>query len=195
MGRITQADLFLELAKPDGKGISRKVPVTEFTGRYRILKLGNGGSWCRKDGSLGKRFIIDRHLVKGSISYVQLLGLNNRFQGTRGIRQDILKAIRQQRCVVLDVGTVEVDHKDGSYQNRIASDPKAQSLDDFQSLSKAANNAKRAHCKKCQGIKKRYDASILGYSTGWWVGNEDYKGTCLGCYWNDPREFNKEISK
>ena len=39
----TRASLFLELAKPNDKGFSRDVPITEFKGRYECLKLGNGG--------------------------------------------------------------------------------------------------------------------------------------------------------
>lgn len=35
---------------------TRFVHSKEFTGEYESLKCGNGGSWCRFDGSLGKQF-------------------------------------------------------------------------------------------------------------------------------------------
>ncbi|QOR04898.1 hypothetical protein [Campylobacter cuniculorum] len=44
----SKTKLFLKLAKPDEKGFSRWVSVSEFVGAYESLKLGNGGSWCRK---------------------------------------------------------------------------------------------------------------------------------------------------
>lgn len=49
MSKVSKVDLFLELAKPDETGNSRKVLVSEFVGKYEPLKLGNGGSWCRDD--------------------------------------------------------------------------------------------------------------------------------------------------
>ena len=44
---MTKTDLFLELAKPNTKGVSRWVNASEFVGKYKVLQLGNGGSWCR----------------------------------------------------------------------------------------------------------------------------------------------------
>jgi hypothetical protein len=35
---MTKAELFLELAKPDGSGKSRWVDVSEFTGKYKALQ-------------------------------------------------------------------------------------------------------------------------------------------------------------
>lgn len=35
----------------------------------------------------------------------------------------------------------------------------------------------------------------LSYSILYTHGNENYHGSCVGCYWYDPLEFNKEISK
>ena len=51
---MTKIELFLKLAKPDEKGYSRWVNTTEFIGDYADLKLGNGGSWCRKESILAK---------------------------------------------------------------------------------------------------------------------------------------------
>lgn len=56
---MTKKDLFLELAQPDEKGFSRWVYVTEFTGKYKDLKMGNGGPWCRKSSSLAKSYVLE----------------------------------------------------------------------------------------------------------------------------------------
>lgn len=72
-------------------------------------------------------------------------------------------------------------------------DTSNQKQSDFQPLSKAANDAKRSHCAKCIKTGKRYDATSLGYSQGFILGDENTK-TCQGCYWYDPKYFNKIIS-
>lgn len=72
--------------------------------------------------------------------------------------------------------------------------PETQTIDDFQPLHKTVNDAKRAHCKKCIESHKRYNAKRLGYKEGWVYGSEE-DAICKGCYWYDPKEFNKQISK
>lgn len=56
---MTKTELFLDLAKPDENGISRWVSVDEFVGEYKELKLGNGGSWCRKSSTLAKQYKVE----------------------------------------------------------------------------------------------------------------------------------------
>jgi len=41
---------------------------------------------------------------------------------------------------------------------------------------------------------KRFDATRLGYMTSQWVGDKEYKGSCIGCFWYDPSEFNAQVS-
>jgi len=41
---MTKKELFLELAIPNKQGVSRWVSVSEFIGKYKQLRLGNGGS-------------------------------------------------------------------------------------------------------------------------------------------------------
>lgn len=48
--------LYAQLSAVDTNGISRWVCVDEFVGEYAPLKLGNGGSWCRFDGTFGKKY-------------------------------------------------------------------------------------------------------------------------------------------
>ena len=84
--------------------------------------------------------------------------------------------------------------KDGMKDDWRLNDKEMQKIEDFQPLSKTANDAKRQHCKKCLETGKRYNAKKLGYSESYTFGNEKSK-TCVGCYWYDPIAFNKEISK
>ena len=51
-------DLFLELAKPNENGESRWVYVSEFTGKYKVLELGNGWSWGRASSPLQKKYMV-----------------------------------------------------------------------------------------------------------------------------------------
>lgn len=186
----SKIELFFELAgEIDKDGFSRKVYVAEFVGKYQSLVFGNGGDWCRSDGHLGKIYNIVRHKEKGRIVYVELHGFNKN-PVNKSIPAWISKHIKKERCRVLHTGNPECDHKDGRYDDPKLDDP---SLDMFQPLSKGANDAKRQHCKVCEETGQRFDASLLGYPVGQVKGNGTYRGTCVGCYWYDPFEFNKSM--
>lgn len=196
MSKSIYVKLFLELAKPDEEGFSRKVGVEEFVGKYEILKLGNGGSWCRDDSSLGKKYNVIRHKCKkrNKNSHIELQGFNKN-PSQHHISRLVRKALSGKKCVVLGTSDVEIDHKDGRYDNPTISDLKSQNPDDFQPLSKSVNYAKRQHCKTCKETNQRFDAKILGYSVSQVKGNGTYRGTCVGCYWYDPRKFNSSLRK
>lgn len=186
----SHASLFLELAKPNAKGFSREVKLTEFVGKYKKLdKFGNGASWGRRDGSLGNKYNIHRVKNKGKIVAVQLHGFNK-----SPPKVPVPKAVREKykkdACRILATSSqIEIDHKDGRYD-----DPSIDA-DGFQPLSRSVNLAKRNHCIKCKETDKRFDARVLGYKVGQVMGNGVYRGSCTGCYWHDPQFFNQEISK
>ena len=186
--------LFYELATPNEYGHSRKVFASEFEGKYERLKLGNGGDWCRTDGSLGMKFKIERFKEKGRIVAVQLFGENTKTKISKQIRSDIVSKISKQRCAVLDVSKVEVDHKDGHRDDYDNFKIENQREDQFQPLSKSANTAKREHCKKCRDTKIRFDAKKLGYKEGVWMGDLNYRDSCIGCFWHDIKKFNEMMS-
>ena len=190
----SKKDLFLELAKPDEQGFSRDVKIDEFINEYEILKMGNGGDWCRDDGTLAKIYNIVRTQEKGKIISVRLEGFK-KVAIDKQIRKDIVNFYKDKRCVVLDVSNVEIDHKDGRRDDPRISDTNTQKTEDFQPLSKCVNNAKRQHCKVCRETGIRYDATKLGYSISQYKGSKEYRGSCIGCYWYDPYEFNKNVSK
>jgi len=194
-----KSDLFIELASPDSKGISRWVSVREFVGKYSELTLLNGLSWGRR---LAKRYIIelDREETTGKrIDRIRLNGFNT--PNVNNISQYIKKEIRERlRCVVLGVNStghrkVEIDHKDGRKNDPLVMCSKTQKETDFQPLSNAANVAKRQHCKRCKETDIRFDAMQIGYTSSHILGDSEYTEEigCNGCYWFDPIEFRQHF--
>lgn len=200
---MTKTELFLELAKPNDKGISRWVHASEFVGKYKDLQLGNGGSWCRASSSLAKKYIIefDKSKTSGnSIDAVRLVGFNTSKTFNQNIRQDIKDFYKNQNCVMLGINgnsentKIEIDHKDGRKDDHRISDTKTQKLEDFQPLTKAANDAKRQICKRCKATNKRWDAKNLkGNPYSFYEGDENYTKElgCIGCYQYDPVAYRK----
>ena len=176
---------------------SREIKISELKNIHPGFESTNGCQWARSDGSyLGNKYIVKRPKQNGKVFAIQLDGPNiNSTKKYRGIRKDIRDTITAQRCVILDVGSnIEVDHKNGKYNDLANLSSGSQKISDFQPLSKAANDAKRQHCKNCIKAGKRFDARKLGYKDGWVVGDE-LTSTCIGCYWYDPHRFNQLISK
>jgi len=201
--RVTNLQLFLELAKPDENGVSRWVSVSEFIGKYKQLQLGNGGSWCRASSSLAKKYNVefDKRQTRGnSIDAIRLNGYNKSRSFNQGIRADIRAYYKDKNCVMLGINgnsentKIEIDHKDGRKNDWRVSDPATQQLEDFQPLCKAANDVKRQICKRCKESNKRWNAkNIKGNPYSFYEGNEEYTDDlgCRGCYQYDPVAYRK----
>lgn len=180
-------------------GYSKEILIDDLVKIHPDFRSNNGNQWARSDASwLGKRYHIIRTQKKGAVYSIKLDGINrdsiNKF---KGISQAIINALKGRKCVILDVESskgMEIDHKNGKYDNLSNIDYATQREEDFQMMSKAANDAKRGHCKTCKETGERYDARRLGYSAAYIVGNKNSK-TCVGCYWYDPPYFNSVISK
>lgn len=194
---------FLEIAKPNEDGYSREVTMEELISIDESFRTNNGCQWARQDTgpsaeyNLVKRYGVDGNKKNGPVYSIKLNGFNRNYLD-KHIRADIKDEITKQRCSILDTGgdkrKIECDHKDGKHADKRISNLESQKLEDFQPLSKAANVAKREHCKKCIETGKRYDAKRLGYKESFLYGNED-SPNCEGCYWYDPKKFNSVISK
>lgn len=199
----SKIELFLELAKPNKNGVSRWVSVNEFIGNYKNLALGNGGSWCRKSSTLAKKYNVefDKSQTKGNaIDRIRLNGFNIQETFNQAIRQDIKNFYKNQKCVMLGVcgksenTIIEIDHKDGRKNDARISSLKDQRLEDFQPLSKAANDIKRQICKTCKETNKRWSAkNIKGNPYDFYEGDENYTEElgCVGCYQYDPVAYRK----
>ena len=124
----------------------------------------------------------------------KLYGLNND-TSTNSIRKDIIDIIKGMNCLVLGTSNPEVDHKNGRKNDKRVMNTKTQKITDFQPLSKAANDAKRQHCKKCKETNIRYDAKNLKYVKSVTVGSLEYETGigCIGCYWYDIEDFRHKI--
>lgn len=201
----TQQELFLELAKPDESGISRWVNTSEFVGKYSTLELLNGLSWGRKSSTLAKKYIVetDKSITPGNkIDRIRLNGFNTSYTRThtQSIRSDIKREIAQKRCVILGTNRscdhkTEVDHKDGRKDDPRVMNTATQRLEDFQPLSKPANDAKRQFCKECKETNLRYDAKLLGYTISFTKGDITFTNEigCIGCFWYDPIAFRQAL--
>jgi hypothetical protein len=201
----TQKELFIELASPNEDGISRWVDTTEFINNYSSLELLNGLNWGRKSSSIAKEYNleVDKSITSGNkIDRIRLNGLNtsNDKNISQTIRADIKREISQKRCIVLGTNRscdhkVEVDHKDGRKINERIMNTKTQVLDDFQPLSKPANDAKRQFCKECNETNLRYDAKLLGYPISFTQGDINFTKEigCNGCFWYDPIAFRQKL--
>lgn len=203
---MTKFELFLELAKPDKNGFSRWVNVSEFKNKYVSLKLGNGGSWCRKSSLLQKKYIVEFNkslTSSNSIDAIRLNGFNEEINFNQTIREDIKKYYKNKNCVVLGINgksentIIEIDHKDGQKNNEKVSNTKTQELSDFQPLCKAANNIKRQICKKCKLTNIRWDATqIEGFPISYYKGEKELNiYGCDGCFWYDPIKYRQYVCK
>lgn len=203
---MTKTELFIKLANPNKNGESRWVYSTEFTGEYKDLQLGNGGSWCRASSALAKKYILkfDKSLTSGnSIDAIRLAGFNTDKTFNQNIRKDIKDFYKTQRCVMLGVcgfsenTKIEIDHKDGRKEDWRVSNPATQNINDFQPLCKAANDVKRQICKECKQTGYRWNAqNIKGNPYPFYKGDEKYTEDlgCIGCYQYDPVTYRKECT-
>ena len=148
---------------------SREISIVELRNIHPGFESTNGCHRARSDSCyLGKRYKIRRIKKGGKVVAIQLDGSNhNSIKKHRSIRKDIRDKILTQKCVVLDIASnIEVDHKNGRYDELSNIDLNDQKTSDFQPLTKAVNDAKRQHCKECIRDGKRYDAHRLGYKEG-----------------------------
>lgn len=204
MKEISKKELFLELAQPNEKGVSRWILKTEFVGKYSRLMFTNGWDWGRGSSPLSKEFIleVDRTITPGNgIDAIRTNGFNNSFSFNQNIRSDIKEFYKNKPCVMLGVNgnsentKIEIDHKDGRKNCQRVSDISKQTLNDFQPLCKAANDAKRQICKKCNETNIRFDATIiLGNPIPYYAGNESLLDSgCVGCYQYDPVMYKTKV--
>ena len=153
MKNISRTELFLRLAQPNELGVSRWVKKSEFTWEYIDLYFENGFSWGRASSPLAQKYNVevDKSLTPwNTIDAIRLNGFNTESFWTQAIRKDIWNYYATQRCVVLDTWKPEVDHKNGWKNSERVMNLETQEFSDFQPLSKAANDAKRQHCKNCR---------------------------------------------
>lgn len=199
---MTKKDLFIELANPINFK-SRWVSVSEFVWKYKELQLGNWWSWCRWSSSLAQEYIVefDKSITPwNKIDRIRLNWENEYHKLSQNIREDIKKEISKKRCIILWTNRscdhkTEVDHKDGRKNDLSVMNSKTQKLEDFQPLSKPANDAKRQFCIECKNSWLRYDAKKLWYTVSIveWDLKYNEKLWCKWCFWYDPIAFRQKL--
>lgn len=182
---------YLELAKPNDEGYA--ILSREVFNNDPILKLKNGGSWCRDSSKLAELFNIKRHKKGKPIISVEILGWNRDIQFSQRIKREIVDELKNKPCVFTGCTcNIEIDHKDGRKNDLSLNDIKNQSIDSFQPACKAMNDFKRQKCKECKETGKRWKATqIEGNPIDFYKGGEDYNGTCEGCYLENPVAYRK----
>lgn len=189
MKKMSKADRFIEFANPDQNGISKWIAMDDLIKVHPDLEFGNGGNWCRKGSSIEKKYIIEKQRGKSNkIIALRLNGFNTTVAENHAI-PSFARNISLNPCAVLQVHSFnEIDHKEGRYLKE------NYQIEDFQSLSKSVNDAKRQHCKECKESGIRFQASRLGSSIDYIEGDAS-SNFCQGCYWYDPVAFWKEATK
>ena len=188
-------DVFLENVTIDENGWTNIVLIDDLIKIDERFKSNNGCQWARKGSKLDKLYNLNRVHAnevggKGNkVVGIQLQGFKDKKEN-HSIPTIVKKALKGKPCVVTGVITsdMEIDHKNGKY------DSENYDIDDFQPMSKAANDAKREHCKRCNSSNIRFKASILGFSLDYIEGNEN-SPSCVGCFWYDPIAFRKALMK
>jgi hypothetical protein len=209
VSRVISRDEFVDeyspLATTNGNSWGRS--DGQFCRKYKLLTINASGKLSYKfaftdeDVETFGKTMVEYHKshYKGSkgntVVYYQLCGRNDD-SSSNAIRQDIKDALKIKRCPVVDVSNVEIDHKNGRKNNPRVLQLQTQRIDDFQPLSKAANDAKRQHCKTCKDTGKRYSAEHR-FGVAFTSGSADFpEGNvdgCVGCYWYDIEDFHLHL--
>ena len=202
---MTLGDIFLANFPPDENGWTEIIYMEDLIKIDKDFWTTNGSDWSRKGSAIYNKYNIRRFNAKelgiksvpwstkrvtwNKIIAIQLQGFREKPEN-HSIPNEVRKALAKQPCVVLGVITsdMEIDHKDGRYFSE------KYTLDDFQPMSKAANDAKREHCKRCRANNCRFDAKTLGYNISFIEGDFDTP-SCPGCYWYDPVAFRQALMK
>ena len=194
----TAAKIFIE-NYVDENGWSDVIFVEDLITKYGNKFVSqNGCQWARDNEASCRFYNVKRFNAKelgmkqyhwNKVVAVQVQGKKEHQDCNHSIPAAVKTALKGVPCAVLGViaNFLEIDHKNGRY------DADKYELQDFQPLSKAVNDAKREHCKKCRASGVRFQASKLGYSVDYIEGDES-SAFCQGCYWNDPQAFNRTVS-
>ena len=193
--------IILRYANVDDYGFSRKVEFSEFTPEdYKRAGPGNGNKGLR----VTKGELIDMFTIKKFKGYrgltvgYQFQGFNYKFEKyNRNIRADIKKVISELRCAHCNTHlNIEVDHKNGRYNDKMVLSTLTQNLSDFQPLCGKCNKMKRSSCIKCKANNIRFNATFLGYNVSAIEGDMKYDDAlgCVGCYLYDCIAFKSQLT-
>jgi len=142
--------------------------------------------------------------TKGAAIYlIKICGVSHR-NSSRPIRQDIRAALKDGPCVACGTTSqIEIDHKNGLYNDPRVLSAETQLITDFQPLCKHCNDQKRQTYNYTKTTGKRYAATCIPmlkpFGIDFVQGNETFDPTnvnaTVGSYWHDPVHFMEEVTK
>mgnify|MGYP003349711605 CR=1 FL=1 len=138
-----------------------------------------------------------------NIQFLMIYGEQSK-NSSRPIRADIREKYKNSPC--MHCGTtsnIEIDHKNGLYNDERVMVSDTQTADDFQPLCKHCNDQKRQTYVEMKKTGVRYPATRIpalkpfgiDYISGGASFDLNDANTMVGTYWYDPVAFTQEIMK
>jgi hypothetical protein len=195
-----------------GNGASWCRMDSTFSKKYKyVLRKANGKlsfSWNIEDENEYNKVkddfkYLDIKKIKGNpTTHIKIYGKKNiDIKNTREIRNDIREYFKNYLCIVCGNSDIEIDHKNGLYNDIRVLNIKTQCIDDFQPLCRHCNQQKRQSIIYTKKNGKRYKASNIPqlkiFGVDFIEGNEDFDinniNAMVGTYWYDPIKFMNHI--
>ena len=230
---IKKIQLFLKISKYNSTTEKSEIVDLECKDSKELTTGGNGGAWCRFDGTFGKTYKVvsvnnsrkirfswdvteveksDIETVINNDILIRLTGIGNKIRFlwivgkqnkkfSRHIRTDIRKELEKNSCSLCgSLSDIEIDHKNGLYNDPRVADIKTQTIEDFQALCRHCNLVKRQVIKNMKetGIrpKARDHPMFKHLNIDYLYGNESYDpndpNALVGTLWYDFVFFNKK---
>ncbi len=180
--------LFEQIAEPKD-GYSEKIYIDNLVENFSPdFRTPNGSQWSRANSYLGRKYNIVKTYKGVRLESVQLDGFRDSLE-YHSIPSQVRQFYKGKPCVFTgSCDRIEIDHKDARYTKDY------NSIEDFQPVCKAMNDIKRETCKKCKNCSRRPKGSLLGFPYDFLKGDEKSM-YCEGCYYYDPIQFRKGLSK
>ncbi len=198
-----------ELKTNNGGGWLRK--ETAFAKTHRVLTIKENGTLsnlnknCTEEDLEYYELNIKPNLILGkgpSIKYYKVFGKCVADATTRYIRPDIRAYYKNKPCVSCGTNSnIEIDHKNGLYNNPRINNVSTQTIEDFQPLCKHCNDVKRQTYVWQNKNNKRHPATLIPkyahFGVDYVEGDASYDSNdpnaMVGTYWYDPVEFHKKM--
>lgn len=200
---------FADLKFGNGGGWSRL--DGSFGKKYRVCTIKCDGktrysrNCSEEDKTQVDTEIAEMNLPKNKgnhITFIKIIGIpKTEDTSSRSIRSDIRAHFANQRCVTCGDSNIEIDHKNGLYNNPRVNTTATQTVDDFQALCKHCNDMKRQTYVWQNKNNQRYPATnipmLAHFGIKYVEGDETFDPTnpdaMIGTYWYDPEAFMKKL--
>lgn len=149
--------------------------------------------------------LLDKKKSSGnSIYMIKVYGVQDK-SFSKTIRADIRRKVLEKPvcvgCGCVNSKSIEIDHKNGLYNNPRVNNTTTQNIQDFQPLCRHCNDVKRQTIKDMKKTHKRYPATniphLKTYGIDFIEGDETYNpddvNAMVGTYWYDPIKFHECI--